>query len=133
MTDENILKAFESIGIPKMQTIVYLDILKNKNSNATQVSKRTKMHRTNVYDILTKLKEKNLIYLSNKDGKQIFVALQPDLIFNEEKDKLENLKSAMNYIKKTYVSGKTPKVYTLEGLNVVKGILFGLLEKNSEI
>ncbi|MFA6974322.1 MAG: helix-turn-helix domain-containing protein [Parcubacteria group bacterium] len=133
MTDENILHAFESIGIPKTQTIVYLDLLKNKESTATQVSKRTRMHRANVYDTLTKLKERNLVYLSNKEGKQVFAALSTDLIINEEKDKLENLKSAMEYIKTTYISGQTPKVYTLEGLNAVKSILFGLLEKKSDI
>jgi sugar-specific transcriptional regulator TrmB len=133
MADELIIKAFESVGIPKMQTLIYLDLLKNKESTATQVSKRTKMHRANVYDTLTKLKERNLVFLSNKDGKQVFAALPTDLIINEEKDKLENLKSAMNYIKTTYVSGQTPKVYTLEGLNAIKSILFGLLEKKSEI
>ncbi len=133
MADEVILKAFESIGIPKMQTLVYLDLLKNKESSATQVSKRTKMHRANVYDTLTKLKERNLVYLSNKDGKQVFVALSTDLIINEEKEKLENLKTAMDFIKTTYVSGQIPKVYTLEGLNAIKSIIFSLLEKKSEI
>jgi len=133
MADELILKAFESVGIPKMQTLVYLDLLKNKESSATQVSKRTRMHRANVYDTLTKLKERNLVYLSNKDGKQVFAALPTDLILNEEKDKLENLKSAMNYIKTTYISGQIPTVYTLEGLNAVKSILFSLLERKSDI
>jgi len=133
MTDALIVKTFESIGIPKMQTKVYLDLLKNKESSASQVSKRTKMHRANVYDTLNKLKERNLVYLSTKEGKQVFVALPTDLILNEEKDKLENLKSAMDYIKTTYVSGQTPKVYTLEGLNAVKSILFSLLEKKSEV
>ena len=133
MTDELIIKAFESVGIPKMQTIVYLDLLKNKESTATQVAKRTKMHRANVYDTLTKLKERNLVYLSSEEGKQVFAALSTDLIINEEKDKLENLKLAMNYIKTTYVPGKIPRVYTLEGLNSVKSILFSLLEKNSEV
>jgi sugar-specific transcriptional regulator TrmB len=133
MPDDLILKAFESVGIPKMQTTVYLDLLKNKESSATQISKRTRMHRANVYDTLTKLKERNLVYLSNKDGKQVFAALSTDLIINEEKDRLENLKSAMNYIKTTYVAGQTPKVYTLEGLNAVKSLLFGLLEKKSDV
>ncbi|MEK6885993.1 MAG: helix-turn-helix domain-containing protein [Nanoarchaeota archaeon] len=131
--DENIYEAFESIGIPKMQTMVYLDLLKNKESTATEVSKRTKMHRANVYDTLTKLKERNLVYLTSKEGKQVFAALSTDLIVNEEKDKLESLKIAMNYIKTTYVSGQTPKVYTLEGINAVKSILFGLLEQKSDI
>src|SRR3989344_5375999 len=133
MTDELIIKAFESVGVPKMQTVVYLDLLKNKESTATQVSKRTGMHRANVYDTLTKLKERNLVYVSNKDGKQVFAALSTDLIVNEEKEKLENLKIAMNFIKTTYVSGQIPKVYTLEGLNAVKSIMFGLLEKKSDI
>ena len=133
MTDELIIKNFESIGIPKMQTLIYLDLLKNKESTATEVSKRTKMHRANVYDTLTKLKERNLVYLSTKEGKQIFAALPTDLILNEEKEKLENLKFTMNYIRTAYVSGKTPNVYTLEGLNAVKSILFSVLEKKAEI
>ncbi|PIN93232.1 hypothetical protein COU54_03850 [Candidatus Pacearchaeota archaeon CG10_big_fil_rev_8_21_14_0_10_31_24] len=133
MSDESILNAFESVGIPKMQTLVYLDLLKNKESTATQVSKRTKMHRANVYDTLTKLKERNLVYLSNKEGKQVFVALPTDSIINEEKDKLENLKLAMAYIKTTYISSQTPKVYTIEGINAVKNILFELIEKQSDI
>jgi len=133
MEDDIITKAFESIGIPKMQTMVYLDLLKNKESTATEVSKRTKMHRANVYDTLTKLKERNLVFLSNKEGKQVFASLPTDLIVNQEKDKLESLKLAMNYIKTTYVSGQTPKVYTLEGLNAIRSILFGLLEKKSDI
>jgi sugar-specific transcriptional regulator TrmB len=133
MTDELIIKAFESVGIPKMQTKVYLDLLKNKESSATQVSKRTRMHRANVYDTLNKLKERNLVYLSTKEGRQVFAALPTEMILNEEKDKLENLKSAMNYINTTYVSGQTPKVYTLEGLNAIKSILFNLLEKKSDV
>ncbi len=88
MDDEYILKAFESVGIPKMQTTIYLDLLKNKESTATVISKRTKMHRANVYDTLTKLQERNLVYLSSKEGKQIFAALPTDLVIDEEKEKL---------------------------------------------
>jgi sugar-specific transcriptional regulator TrmB len=133
MADELIVKAFESIGIPKMQTIVYLDLLKHKKSTATQIAKRTRMHRTNVYDTLSKLKEKNLVFLYYTEGKQAYAALTTDLILNQEKEKLEQLKSAMNYINTTYVSGQIPKVYTLEGLDAVKSIILGLLEKKSTV
>jgi sugar-specific transcriptional regulator TrmB len=133
MNDELIIGSFESIGIPKMQTLVYLDLLKNNESTATEIAKRTKMHRANVYDTLTKLKERNLIFLSSKDGKQIFAPLSTDLIISQEKDKLEQLKSAMNYIKTTYVSGQTPKVYTVEGMSAIKGLIFSLLDKKAEI
>jgi sugar-specific transcriptional regulator TrmB len=133
MDNEHILRTFESIGIPKTQTLVYLDLLKNKESSATEVSKRTKMHRANVYDTLTKLKERNLVYLSTKDGRQVFAALPSELIVSEERDRLENLKLAMDYIKTIYLPGQIPKIYTLEGANVLKNILFGILEKKTEV
>lgn len=66
MTDEHLSNAFESVGVPKMQTAVYLDLLKNKASTATQVSKRTKMHRANVYDTLTKLLKAVRVILSRQ-------------------------------------------------------------------
>jgi len=133
MDKEHILKTFESIGIPKMQTLVYLDLLKNKESSATEVSKRTKMHRANVYDTLTKLKERNLVYLTTKEGTQVFSALPSELIVREEKDRLENLKLAMDYIKTIYLPGQIPKIYTVEGASAVKSLLFGILEKNSDL
>lgn len=134
MDKEDIIKTFESIGIPRMQTLVYLDLLKNKESSATEVSKRIKMHRANVYDTLNKLKERNLVYLTTKDGRQVFAALPSELIVNEEKDRLENLKLAMDYIKTIPLSGQTtPKIYTLEGANAMKNILFGLLEREGGI
>lgn len=133
MDNKHIIKTFESIGIPKMQTLVYLDLLKNKESSATDVSKRTKMHRANVYDTLTKLKERNLVYLSTKEGRQVFAALPSELIVSEEKDRLENLKLAMDYIKTIYLPGQIPKIYTVEGISAVKSILFGILEKKSDL
>lgn len=107
--------------------------MKNKESSATQVAKRTKMHRANVYDTLAKLQERNLIYSSEKEGKKVFIALSTDLVISEEKNRLEELKAATDFIKSVYVSGQTPKVYTLEGMKVIKSILFRLLEKKSDI
>ncbi|MFW6015535.1 MAG: helix-turn-helix domain-containing protein, partial [bacterium] len=116
MDEEKVYNAFEEVGIPEMQTMVYLDLLKNNESGATEISKRTEMHRSNVYDTLRKLQEKNLVYTTEKEGKKIFAALPTDLIVGKEKDKLENLKLAMNYVKNSYVPANIPKVYTVEGL-----------------
>jgi len=93
MIDELIIKTFESIGIPKMQTTVYLDLLKNKESTATEIAKRTKIHRANVYNLLTKLKERNLIYLSNKEGASITKTKNGEMIkitFVDNKTRLES-------------------------------------------
>lgn len=63
----------------------------------------------------------------------MFTALSTDLIVSEQKDKLENLKTIITYIKNNYTSNQTPKVYTLQGLSAVKSLLFGLLEKKKDI
>jgi sugar-specific transcriptional regulator TrmB len=131
--DERILEVFGSVGIPKMQTIVYLDLLKNKESTATQISKRTRMHRANVYDNLTKLRERNLVYSLNRDGRNLFLALSTDLIINEEKERLENLKLTMEHLRIAYAHGHTPSIYTLEGSSALKSILFALLNKKSDV
>lgn len=126
--DTDIIKTFEAVGIPIAQTKIYLDLLKYNYSTATTIAKRTKMHRANVYDTLNKLKERNLVYSTVKDGKKVFVALACDLILEEQKEKLENIKSAVDYLQKAFKNTSTPKVYVIEGLNSLKNMLFGMLE-----
>jgi len=134
MSEEDVIKTFESIGIPSAQTKVYLELLKNSYSTATVLAKKTKMHRANVYDTLEKLKEKNLVYSTNKEGRGVFVALSADALLQTQKEKLENLKSAVTFIEKVHATtSKTPKVYVVEGVNALKNILFGLLEHETPI
>ncbi len=133
MSEEDIAKTFESIGIPQTETKVYLDLLKNGHSTATVIARRTKMHRANVYDTLTKLREKNLVYSTVDDGKRVFVALSSDLLLQQQKERTENLKTAINYLQKLYVRTDSPKVYVLEGLGAVKNILFSLLDQKEPI
>lgn len=133
---EKIEKAFESIGIPLMQTKVYLDLLKNNESTVTKIAKRTKMHRANVYDTLTKLREKNLVYSTIKEGRKVFSALIADILLQEEKEKIENLKNVMNHLQKYYISGTenlNAKVYVLHGYDAMKNIFLSLLENKDPI
>ena len=43
MSDEHIFEAFEAVNIPKMQTKVYLDLLKNKESTIGNITRNDNM------------------------------------------------------------------------------------------
>lgn len=133
MPQEDIVKTFEDIGIPRTETAVYLDILQNGASTATIIARRTKMHRANVYDTLSKLKEKNLIYAKDENGKKLFIALSCDLLLQQEKEKIEALKNAMAYLQTNYNKNDVPKVYVLEGLDALKHLLFSAIELKETI
>lgn len=133
MPQEDIIKTFENVGIPRTETVVYLDLLQNGASTATVIARRTKMHRANVYDTLSKLKEKNLIYNKEDEGKKTFVALSCDLLLQEEKEKLESLKNAISYLQSNYMKKEVPKVYVLEGLDALKHLLFSAIEQKETI
>lgn len=133
MPEEDIINNFESVGIPRTETKVYFDLLRNGGSTATVIARRTKMHRANVYDTLTKLKEKNLVYSKIEEGKHIFAALSCDLLLQQQKEKTENLRLAISYLQKNFMRTNTPKVYVLEGLGAFRNILFSLLELKEPI
>ncbi len=85
---------------------IYLAALKLGSSSFTELSKLAGIKRPTTYAVLEKLKERGLISLSSKKGKQVFVAEDPDKLvrlLEEEKElfvkKEEELKNALPKLK----------------------------------
>ncbi len=99
----NILK---QLNFSSKETDVYLAALKLGSSSFTELSKLAGIKRPTTYAILEKLKERGLVSLSKKKGKQIFAAEDPEKLLKlleEEKEafvkKEEELKSALPKLK----------------------------------
>ena len=58
MDEKNIIETLESVGVHKTEILVYLELIKAGCASAHDISKRTKIHSSNVYDILEKLLKK---------------------------------------------------------------------------
>jgi len=107
--ETKITEILESLGFNKNEIIVYLDLVRHKDSTALDISKRTKIHRTNVYDSLRSLLEKGFLSEIIKENKKIFNATALEKI----KDFIEQKSQEFELI--------LPQLREISNTNEVKG------------
>jgi len=124
----------EQIGFSKNEAKVYLALIELGNSTAGEISKKSKVHRTNVYDALEGLGKKGAVaHFSMKDIRY-YEAVDPEMLMNLLREKEIALQSVMHQLKLTHQSMQLKtdaQVY--EGLKSVKEILNGFLDKKKPI
>jgi sugar-specific transcriptional regulator TrmB len=84
----------EEIGISKAESIIFITTLRKKNVTVRELSKETGIHRTNIYDVLEKLKEKGLISYFKEGNTTYYNASDPEKLFdfiNEKRNFLEKI------------------------------------------
>ena len=86
--NEQILR---DIGLSMNESKVFLALVELGQSTVGNISKKCKVHRTNVYDSLEKLKEKELVMCTEKEGAKYFDAKSPKELINLLKKKEEHI------------------------------------------
>ncbi len=108
---------FKSFGLSDKEAMIYLYILANTSTGASEIEKGTGVGRTYIYDIAEKLIDKGFLRQSQKEKKKVFIAVSPkELLSNQKKllsDFENNLKALEELEKKdlqkpeiVYYSGK---------------------------
>lgn len=121
--EERILELFESIGLNKNEVKIYLDLLKAKKSSVLDIAKRTKIHRSNIYDALRKLVGIGFIVEIVEEKKKLFKVLEPDKIQDYLKQKEIEIKLLMPYLRELSYREEVED----EEISIAKGI-FGVRE-----
>lgn len=98
--DEKINDVLGFLGLNKNEIEVYLCLVKRGSASPLDISKETKIHRSNVYDLLRNLMDKGFISESVKDGKKLFMALGPGKIEEYYSMKKKEIESALGQLKK---------------------------------
>ncbi len=75
------------LGLSKNESKIYLSLLEQGISTATQVAEKSGIHRVNVYDSLNKLKERDLVGEINISNKKCYQASSPEILKNIIKEK----------------------------------------------
>jgi len=128
---EEILK---EIGLSPNEAKIYETLVKAGQSAVQQISDKSKVHRRNVYDSLSKLTEKGLVSESFIKGEKIFKATEPTRLSDLLKEKEDKLNKILPNLEKEY-NKKPEKVeaYFYKGIEGFKNYLKNILETKEDV
>lgn len=127
-------EALKEVGLSANESKVFLALLELGISNVGSISKESKVHRTNVYDCLSKLESKNLVKMHDKEGTKYFEANDPNELVNIIKEKEKRLKSFIPLLMIDYkLAEKKANTHVFEGVKAIQDILDGFLNYNEPI
>ncbi|MFH1590270.1 MAG: helix-turn-helix domain-containing protein [archaeon] len=127
-------EALEEIGLSKNESKVYISLLEIGINSAGKIAKEADLDRTNVYDVLDKLKNKGLVSYVIKDGTKHFQAADPRILRTLLSEKERGLSTIMPQLKllKNMTENKN-ETQTYEGLSAFTNILDNFLSYNDQI
>jgi len=112
-----------AIGLTKSEIRVYLFLLESGVSTPPQVSRGTKIARTNCYNILQALKEKKLIEEQKKGKRKAYLASDPEALLRSLERKKEAVERLLPDLRALYTVQKNkPKITFYDGLEQIKDI-----------
>lgn len=128
------LEILKECGLSNNEAKIYLALLESGTATATDIAKKTRLHRTNVYDSLKRMIEKGMAAHFQKDNTTCYEATNPEGLLNLMKQKEAILQSVLPQLKlaRNLAKGKT-EARVFEGKQAIVEFLFDLLNCNDEI
>lgn len=134
MSFQSFIPVFEFLGFSDKEAKVYLATLIRSHAPNTEIAEEAGMNRVTTYEILKKLKQKNIVYSSEKDGVLRFTAISPSELHEKFSGYMVGLHNAIPQIdalrKENLIR---PQVRFLEGIHGVKEGYNATLETKGEI
>ncbi|MBW2981519.1 hypothetical protein KY343_01435 [Candidatus Woesearchaeota archaeon] len=123
------------LGLSINESKVYLALVELGQSTVGNISKKCKVHRTNVYDSLRKLESKEIVVGSEINGTKCFDAKDPNELISLLKRKEEQLKKVLPQFMLDYnlASKQANSTHIFEGVKAIHDILEGFLNYNEPI
>jgi len=132
--ENKITEILTSMGFNKNEIVLYIDLVKHDNSTALEISKRTGIHRTNVYDSLRRLLEKGFLREVVKDNKKIFNAVELEKITDFMEQKKKEFELVLPQLKQfSSVNETRGDISISEGIFALRSAALDLLKLNSPI
>ncbi|HLC50119.1 MAG TPA: helix-turn-helix domain-containing protein [Candidatus Nanoarchaeia archaeon] len=117
-------------GLSLREIKIYTTLLNQGELMANELSKRTGLIRTNVYDIVNSLIKKGVVAYVIRNGKKYFTATEPEKLIdyiNTQKKELEDveteIKGILPKLKPANFNFKRPEIEVYEGKEGMKTIL----------
>lgn len=126
------LESLKKFGLSEKEAKVYLAGLELGDSLASDISLKSNLPRTLIYDILERLIDFGLISYSIKNNKKHFRTANPKELIRIIKEKEEAIKEALPQLEEIQkIDGvKRPKVEIYEGKDGMKTVMNDILRSN---
>ena len=127
-------KDLEEYGLSKNEAKVYLTLLELGSVNVGEISKRSKIYRTNIYDTLNSLIKKGLVSYVAKNKVKYFAASNPSNLLNVLKEKENQLQTILPQLLLAKEMSKTKtEVHVYESVISAKLLYKNCLNYNEPI
>jgi len=121
------------VGLSKSEAEIYLALLRLGKSTATRLTQETGIHRTYIYDVLEKLKEKGLVSQIKEENKQYSQATNPERLREYLLEKVENIDRLMPELNELQRKSKEEtKVEIYKGKEGIKTILNDIIKEGKD-
>src|SRR3990172_12873956 len=126
-------RVLRDAGLGESEAKIYLALLKYGPSLAGSISRKTGIHRRNVYDVTERLIQKGLIGYIKKNNRRFFEAVNPEKFLDILKQKESELLDGLPMLKEIYL-GKKEKEETnfYKGVEGLKSVFEDQLNENKE-
>lgn len=132
--ENKIINILKSIGLSKNESVIYLDLIRVGKSSVIDISKRTGIHRSNTYDILSELLKNGIVDKSTENDKRFFYPVNPNVLLDYHKQKEKELAEIIPKIEEMQNRIVEERKVTLsEGMNSVKNIISSMLDSEEPI
>jgi HTH-type transcriptional regulator, sugar sensing transcriptional regulator len=126
--------ALAECGLTSNESRLYLALLESGTATAVEISRKSKIHRVNVYDLLERLMGKGLISCVVRGYKKIYRVSDPEQLMRLVEKKREILGEAMPGLKAGFKARKSKEqVYNFFGPEGVMRAYFMMLDQKEMI
>ena len=126
--------SLESIGLSPNEAKIYEALVHIGKSSVSQISKKSNIHRRNVYDSLNRLLEKGLIFQIFQAGENIYGAVNPDKLLEIVHEKEMEIEKIMPTLKMAYNQKPTEEVaFIYKGLEGYKNYMRDLVRVGESV
>ena len=105
-------KILEELGLTNIESKIYLELLKLGPSTVWPVIKKTRLHKSTVYNSLERLMEKGLVSFIIKHKKRHYEAAEPLTLMTELEKKEKEMNQTKDHLQKLI-----PSLEKIKGLN----------------
>jgi len=124
----------QEIGLSNTEAKVYLALLELGSALAGEITKKSEVNRTNVYDALERLIEKGLATYVVSANRKVFEPVNPERLQEILKEREEKLNSLMPELKLKHKTSKAKEEATIfKGKKGIKSIFEDVLKDKNEL